>query len=164
MRGMNRVTLFGFLGQDPKFTDIGQKKFCNLSVGTPDSWRDGQGQMQERVEWHKVVLTGHSADFANQYAKKSQWVLIEGRNQTREWTDTQGVKRHITEIWADSFELVPAGGDKHNQLQGNYQNDDYQSQNNQQRQQPQQSNQQRQQPQQGDYQVYDYQPRGGFAE
>lgn len=110
MRGINRVTLYGFVGGEIKFHETPEsKKFCNLNIGTPEEWIDSQSQPQERIEWHRCVLTGRQAEIARDYAQKKQWVMIEGRNKTREWTDPQGQKRFTTEVWVETFQLLHGG-------------------------------------------------------
>ena len=64
-------------------------------------WNDKGGQRQERTEWHRIVVWGKQAEHCGEYLRKGRSVLVEGRIQTREWTDQQGVKKYTTEIVAD---------------------------------------------------------------
>ena len=104
-RGVNKVILIGNLGNDPevRFTQGGDA-VANLSLATHESWRDRtSGEMQERTEWHRIVMFGKLADIAQQYLRKGSKVYIEGRLQTRKWQDQQGMDRYTTEVVVDGF-------------------------------------------------------------
>src|SRR5690606_17181710 len=74
----------------------------NITLATTDSWKDKQtGQLQERTEWHRVVLFGRVAEIAAEYLRKGSQCYIEGRLQTRKWQDQQGQDRYTTEIVVD---------------------------------------------------------------
>lgn len=109
---VNKVILIGNLGQDPegRFTPQGTA-VTNLSVATNESWKDQSGEIQERTEWHRVVMYGRMAETANEYMKKGQMVYVEGRLQTREWEDKNQVKRKTTEIRCDNFTMLGRRGD-----------------------------------------------------
>ena len=116
---VNKVILIGNLGQDPeaRFPPQGTA-VVNLSVATNESWKDQSGEVQERTEWHRVVMYGRMAETADKYMKKGQMVYVEGRLQTREWEDKDQVKRRTTEIQCDNFTMLGRrGGD--DQYQGN---------------------------------------------
>jgi len=118
---LNKVILIGNLGQDPeaRFTPQGTA-VTNLSIATNESWKDQNGDMQDRTEWHRVVMYGRMAETASEYMKKGQMVYVEGRLNTREWEDQNQIKRRTTEIRCDNFTMLgrrsdsPAG-----QSQGN---------------------------------------------
>ncbi len=109
MRGVNKVILVGNLGRDPevRYTREGTA-VANLNIATTETWNDGNGQRQEKTEWHKVVAWGKLAEIAKEYLGKGRQVYIEGRLQTRSWEDKEGVKRYTTEIKAD--QMVMLGG------------------------------------------------------
>src|SRR5690606_19956789 len=74
----------------------------NITLATTDSWKDKQtGQLQERTEWHRVVLFGKVAEIAAEYLRKGSQCYIEGRLQTRKWQDQQGQHRYATEVVVD---------------------------------------------------------------
>ena len=104
---VNKVILVGNLGQDPegRFTPQGTA-VTNLNVATNESWKDQNGEIQDRAEWHRVVMYGKMAETANEYMHKGQLVYIEGRLQTREWEDKNQVKRKTTEIRCDNFTML----------------------------------------------------------
>jgi single-strand DNA-binding protein len=107
---VNKVILVGRLGQNPevRYTPSGAA-VANFSVATNESWMDKSGQKQERTEWHRVVVWGKLAELCNQYLSKGRQAYIEGRLQTREWTDKEGVKKYTTEVQAQTVQFLGAG-------------------------------------------------------
>ena len=112
MASVNKVILLGNLGRDPetRYT-TGGDAVTNLSVATSEQWKDKSGEKQERTEWHRVVLFGRQAEVAGEYLKKGRSVYIEGRLQTRKYTDKDGVEKYTTEIVADRMQLIGGGRD-----------------------------------------------------
>ncbi len=113
MRGVNKVILIGNLGRDPeiRYTRDGTA-VANLNIATSDSWKDAQGQRQERTEWHRVVAWDKLAEIAKEYLSKGKQVYIEGRLETRSWEDKEGHKRTTTEIRAQQMVMLGGrGGD-----------------------------------------------------
>ena len=104
---VNKVIIVGNLGQDPeaRFTPQGTA-VTNLSVATNESWKNQSGEIQDRTEWHRVVMYGKMAETASEYMKKGQTVYVEGRLQTNEWEDQNQVKRKTTEIRCDNFTML----------------------------------------------------------
>ena len=104
---VNKVILVGRLGRDPetRYTSGGQA-VCNFSVATDESYKDRNGERQKRTEWHKIVVWGRQAEIAQQYLKKGSLVYLEGRIQTREWTDREGQKRTSFDIVANNFRML----------------------------------------------------------
>ncbi|HLT04313.1 MAG TPA: single-stranded DNA-binding protein [Pseudomonas sp.] len=102
-RGVNKVILIGNLGGDPETRYLPNgNAVTNITLATTDSWKDKQtGQLQERTEWHRVVLFGRVAEIAAEYLRKGSQCYIEGRLQTRKWQDQQGQDRYTTEIVVD---------------------------------------------------------------
>jgi len=107
-RGVNKVILIGTLGNDPEMRyTADQRAIANLSIATNESWKDkNTGQMQEKTEWHRVVIFGKLAEVAGQYLKKGSQVYFEGKLQTRKWQDQSGQDRYTTEVVVDSFSGV----------------------------------------------------------
>ena len=104
---VNKVILIGNLGQDPesRFTPSGTA-VTNLSVATNESWKDQNGDSQDRTEWHRIVMFGKMAETASEYMKKGQMVYIEGRLQTNEWEDQNQIKRKSTQVRCDNFTML----------------------------------------------------------
>ena len=112
---VNKVILIGNLGRDPevRYTPSGQA-VANFTVATNEAWTDKSGQKQERTEWHRVVVWGKAAENCGEYLSKGRQVFIDGRLQTREWTNKEGAKQFTTEIVANPVGGVVflAGGDR----------------------------------------------------
>jgi len=104
---VNKVILIGNLGADPelKYTPNGAA-VANLSLATIDTWKDNDGNKQERTEWHRVIIWKKLAEIAAEYLKKGSKVYFEGRLQTRSWEDKDGVKRYTTEVVADNMVML----------------------------------------------------------
>jgi single-strand DNA-binding protein len=96
---INKVILVGRLGQDPKLTYLPSgSPVAEMSVATDESFKDRDGNKQERTEWHRVKVFGRSAEFCNNYLSKGRLVYVEGTLRTRSWEDQQGQKRYMTEV------------------------------------------------------------------
>lgn len=111
MASVNKVILVGRLGKDPelKFTQTGTP-VANFSVATDETWKDQSGEKQQRTEWHNIVAWKKLAEICGQYLKKGQQVYIEGKIQTRKWTDKEDNTRYTTEIVV--HQMVMLGGKK----------------------------------------------------
>ena len=107
---LNKAMLIGNLGADPetRFTQDGTC-VCNLRLATTEKYKDRNGQQQERTEWHRVVLWGKLGEIANQYLKKGARVFIEGRIETRKWTNKEGQDQYTTEIRASEMKMLGGG-------------------------------------------------------
>jgi single-strand DNA-binding protein len=107
MASVNKVILVGNLGRDPetRYTTNGDA-VTNIRVATTDTWKDKNGEKQEKTEWHTVVFFGRQAEIAGEYLKKGRQVYIEGRLQTRKWQDKEGQDRYTTEIVADRMQML----------------------------------------------------------
>jgi single-strand DNA-binding protein len=105
---LNKVFILGRVTADPQLrTTPGGQPVLTLGVATNRTWTK-DGQKQEEVEFHNVVLFGKMAEVASTYLKKGSLALFEGRNQTRQWTDKNGNERRITEIICENLQLGPA--------------------------------------------------------
>lgn len=111
MAGVNKVILIGNLGKDPdlRYTPGGQP-VATFSLATSEKWRDKDGVMQDRTEWHNIVVWGKPAEMAKEYLSKGRQVYIEGRIQTRNWDDKDGNKRYTTEIVALRIQFLGSKG------------------------------------------------------
>ena len=99
-RGVNKVILVGNLGQDPEVRYMPNGgAVANITLATSESWRDkATGEQKEKTEWHRVILFGKLAEVAGEYLKKGSQVYIEGKLNTRKWTDQAGVEKYTTEV------------------------------------------------------------------
>jgi single-strand DNA-binding protein len=101
MSGLNKVQVIGNVGKAPEVrSSKAGDSVCNFSVAVNEKWKDKQGQMQERTEWVRVAVWGKLADLCGQYLEKGRQVYVEGRLQTREYTDKEGKKAFSTEVVA----------------------------------------------------------------
>ena len=117
MASVNKAIIVGNLGRDPetRYMPNGEA-VTNIAVATTDSWKDkATGEKKELTEWHRITFYRKLAEIAGQYLKKGSQVYIEGRLQTRKWTDKEGTERYTTEIIADSMQMLGAkqGGNAH---------------------------------------------------
>lgn len=112
MASLNKVILIGNLGKDPEVRYMPNgEAVCNFSIATTDSWKDKQGQKQERTEWHNIVMYRRLAEIAGEYLKKGSSVYLEGRIQTRKWQDKNTAQdRYTTEIIADQMQMLGGRG------------------------------------------------------
>ena len=135
MAGINKAILVGRLGKDPeiRYTPSGTA-IANFTMATSENYKDKDGQKQERTEWHRIVafgklaeicgeylakgkkqeqtdfhnivVFGRQADTVAQYLKKGSSVFVEGRMQTRSWDDKDGNKKYMTEIVANTMQML----------------------------------------------------------
>lgn len=108
---VNKVILVGNLGKDPEVRNAQSGlKIVNLTVATSDTWNDKMsGERKEQTEWHRVVIMNDKlGEVAEKYLRKGSKVYLEGKLQTRKWTDQSGQERYTTEILLGRFggELV----------------------------------------------------------
>ena len=111
-RGVNKVILVGNLGADPdtRYMPSG-KAVTNIRVATSESWKDRTtGDMQERTEWHSVVMYDKLGEIAAEYLRKGSQVYIEGKIRTRKWQDKEGKDRYTTEVIADQMQMLGGRG------------------------------------------------------
>ncbi len=111
-KSLNKVMLIGNLGKDPelRYTSSGVA-VATFSLATNESWKDQDGNTQERTEWHNIVAWRKLAEICGEWLKKGKKVYIEGRIQTRSYDDKNtGTKKYITEIVADSMIMLDSKG------------------------------------------------------
>ena len=105
MAGVNKVILVGNLGADPESRSMPSgDEVVNLRVATSETWKDREGNRQERTEWHRVAIFNQNlARVAKNYLRKGSKVYLEGQIQTRKWTDQAGQERYSTEVVLQGF-------------------------------------------------------------
>ena len=115
---LNKVILIGRLGKDPetRYMPNGEA-VCNFSVATSESWKDQSGQQQERTEWHNITMYRRLAEIAGQYLEKGSQVYLEGKIQSRKYTDKNGVERTAYDIIANEMKML-GGGNSEQPAQG----------------------------------------------
>src|ERR1043165_8808556 len=111
MGSVNKVMLVGNLGRDAemRFT-AGGTPVATVRLATTERFTDRDGQKKEDTQWHRVVIWGKTAESIHEYLTKGKQIYVEGRIQTREWTNKEGQKVKTTEIRADRVVLLGGGG------------------------------------------------------
>ncbi len=112
MASLNKVMLIGNLGKDPevRYTGSGQA-VASFSIATSEKFKNKSGEWEERTEWHRITLWGKQAEIAGEYLAKGRTVFIEGRLQTRKYTDRDGNEKYSTEIIGDRMQMLGGKGD-----------------------------------------------------
>src|SRR5262245_37145579 len=107
MASVNKVILVGHLGADPEIRYLPNgDAVANFSIATSERWKDKNGEMQERTEWHRVAMFKRLAEIAGEYLKKGSQIYVEGRLQTRKWQDKDGQDKYTTEIVANAMQML----------------------------------------------------------
>ena len=111
MGSVNKVILVGNLGRDAELRYTpGGAAVATINMATTDVYKDREGQKKEDTQWHRVVLWGRTAESLHEYLTKGKQIYVEGRLQTRKWTDKDGVEKYTTEIRGDRVVLLGGGG------------------------------------------------------
>ena len=108
MASVNKVIIVGNLGRDPETrTFPSGDRVANVTIATTDKWKDkASGEMKEHTEWHRVVFHSRLAEIAGEYLRKGSQAYVEGSLRTRKYTDKDGNERSITEVRADTLQLL----------------------------------------------------------
>lgn len=111
-KSVNKVILLGNLGKDPelRYTNAGVA-VATFSLATNESWKDNDGNVQERTQWHNLIAWRKLAEISSEYLKKGSKAYIEGRLQYRTYDDKNGVKRFVTEIVVDNLVMLDGKGE-----------------------------------------------------
>ena len=119
-RTLNKVMLIGNVGKDPelKHTPSGIP-VASFNLATTDSWKDRAGNLQEHTDWHSVVAWRGLAEVCCKLVKKGARIYVEGKLQTRNFEDKNGIRKHVVEVLIDNMLLLDAkrakeGGDAQN--------------------------------------------------
>jgi single-strand DNA-binding protein len=115
-KSVNKIILIGNLGQDPelRYTSSGVA-VASFSMATGESWKDQDGNVQEKTQWHKCVAWRKLAEIVGEYLKKGSKVYVEGRIQYRSYDDKNGVRRDVTEIVIDQMLMLDSKGASHSE-------------------------------------------------
>ena len=107
MASVNKVILIGNLGKDPEIRYMQNgDDVANITLATAEKWKDKNGEKQEKTEWHRVTFYRKLAEIVGEYLKKGHSVYIEGRLETRKWTDKNGIERYTTDIIATDMKML----------------------------------------------------------
>ena len=131
MGSVNKAILVGNLGKDPEVKYVSENNpVANFSIATTDRFKDKSGNWQDATEWHNIVAWGRLAEVAEKFLRKGKQVYVEGKLRTRTYDDKEGNKRYVTEVLADTIQMLgrkeddgSGGGSEYNQdNQRSYQN------------------------------------------
>lgn len=105
---VNKVILIGNVGQDPEIRYIETRPVASFTFATTErAYTNAAGvQIPERTEWHRIVMWDRAAETAEKYIRKGTKLYIEGRLRTRVWEDRNTIKRSVTEIYVDNFDIL----------------------------------------------------------
>ncbi|MFD2364934.1 single-stranded DNA-binding protein [Pseudoduganella sp. GCM10020061] len=108
MASVNKVIIVGNLGRDPEIRYMPSgDAIANIAVATSYKSKDrNSGEQKELTEWHRISFFGRLAEIVGQYLKKGSSVYVEGRLQTRKYTDKDGIERYATEIIAENMQML----------------------------------------------------------
>lgn len=123
---INKVILIGNLGADPeiRYTQSGTA-VATFRMATTEKFKGKDGQMQDQTEWHRIVAWARLAEICGEYLHKGSKIYIEGRLQTRKWTDQSGVEKYTTEIIAREMKMLSARGGSDQDSYGGYQDSSF---------------------------------------
>ena len=116
-RTLNKVMLIGNVGRDPelKHTPSGIP-VTSFNLATTDSWKDRAGVLQEHTDWHTVVAWRGLAEICHKLVKKGARIYVEGKLQTRNFEDKNGIRKHIVEILIDNMLMLDAKRNKEEEI------------------------------------------------
>jgi single-strand DNA-binding protein len=115
---VNKVILVGNLGKDAEIRNGGGTTIANLRLATTDRRKAQDGTWTDHTEWHSVVAFGKTAEIMEKWGKKGKMLYVEGRLQTREYTDKDGNKRWSTEVVANEIRMLGGKGEGEGQSSG----------------------------------------------
>lgn len=112
MASLNKVMIIGALGKDIELRyTAGGTAVASFSMATSEKFKDKSGEWTEKTEWHNVTMWARLAEIAGEYLSKGKTCYIEGRLQTRKWTDKEGKDRYTTEIIGERLQLLGGKSD-----------------------------------------------------
>lgn len=107
MASINKVILIGHLGKDPETRHMKNgDAVTNITLATSETWKDKNGEKQEKTEWHRIIFYRKLAEIAGQYLQKGSNIYLEGRLDTKKYTDKNGIEKYVTYIIASDFKML----------------------------------------------------------
>ena len=109
MASFNQATIIGFVGDEPRIIQTqSNTAMASFAVATTERGyqRQDGSQVEDRTEWHNVVFFGKPAEVIGKYVHKGSSLFVQGKLRTRSYEDKDGVKRFVTEIIGDNFQLL----------------------------------------------------------
>lgn len=119
MAGVNKVILLGYVGADPEVRHLeGGTAMAKFRIATSEAYKDKNGQRVEHTEWHSIVAWRGLVEIVEKMIRKGTQVYIEGKLRNRQWEDKTGNKHHVTEIFAESINIIQQRRDEQSQNKG----------------------------------------------
>lgn len=108
---VNKVILVGNVGRDPEIRYVESRPVASFSMATTERAyiTSGGAQIPERTEWHNIVMWDKAAEIAEKYIRKGTKLFVEGKIRTRVWEDRNAIKRSVTEIYVENFDILSRG-------------------------------------------------------
>ena len=109
MASINQATIIGFVGDEPKTaTAQNGTTIASLSIATTEKGytKDNGTKVEDKTEWHNIVAFGRLAEVIKNYVHKGASVYVQGKMRTRAYEDKNNIKRYITEIVAETFQML----------------------------------------------------------
>lgn len=105
---MNKVILMGYVGKDPEIRYIESRPVASFTMATTERPRRSPSgaEIPERTEWHNLVMWDKAAETAEKYIRKGTRLLVEGKLRTRYWEDRNAIKRTVTEVYVENFDIL----------------------------------------------------------
>ncbi|MEI7772624.1 MAG: single-stranded DNA-binding protein, partial [Chloroflexales bacterium] len=112
-KDLNKVQMTGRLGADPEMRYTAQgSAVTHFNVASGRTWKDKEGNQHEDTEWFRIVAWDKLGEICNQYLTKGTRVYVEGRLQTRKWTDREGQDRYTSEVIAQDMIILSPRGER----------------------------------------------------
>lgn len=109
---MNKVILIGRVGQEPESKKVGDSTVTKFSLATSEKYNNKAGEKVEDTTWHNIEIWGKLADIADQYVKKGDKIMVEGKLKIEQYEDKDGVKKSTAKIRVESMEMLGAKADQ----------------------------------------------------
>lgn len=109
MRYINEQIILGHLGANPGMHHTLSNTVATVSVATSSKWNNSAGVLQERTEWHRVIVWGQTARYVGDFAKKGMLVFVQGETRHRTWEKQDGTTGYATEVHAREFIILTPG-------------------------------------------------------
>lgn len=104
---INKVILIGNVGNEPEFKNLnGGAKVANFPLATNETYNDRNGNKVQHTDWHNIVIWNRLAEVVEQYVNKGDRIYIEGKIRNRSYEAKDGSKRYVTEIFANTMQML----------------------------------------------------------
>ena len=117
MNLVNSITLIGNLGNDFEVKNLGNgRTVAKTSLATNESYKNKEGKVIEKTQWHNIVVWGKKAETLSKYTQKGSKLAVSGKVEYDRYEDSEGIKRTSTKVVVDDFHFLDKKGEKTNPL------------------------------------------------